>query len=137
MKQKRYAGILVRCNKRVLLCKRNNKGTLPGEWSLPGGSLEEGENPAEGAIREFYEETHQKVQYPINLCGMIERHTRDGKKVKGMMYVFCMDSPEEIIPDLENALDGDEHVDFGYFSLDNLPNPLGDRLKNIIETILK
>jgi len=78
MKQKRYAGILVRNKNRVLLCKRNNKGALPGEWSLPGGSLEEGENPADGAMREFFEETHHHANNPINLCGMIERHTRDG-----------------------------------------------------------
>lgn len=137
MKQKRYAGILVRHNNKVLLCKRNNKGTLPGEWSLPGGSLEEGENPAEGAMREFFEETHHEVNKPINLCGMIERYTRDGQKIKGLMYVFCMDSDEEIHPDLENAKDGDEHTDYGYFGLEDLPNPLGDKLKKIIETILK
>jgi len=53
------------------------------------------------------------------------------------MYVFCMDSEDEIHPDLENAMDGDEHTDYGYFGLDNLPDPLGEKLKKIIETILK
>lgn len=137
MKQKRYAGVLVRVNNKVLLCKRNNKGTLPGEWSVPGGSLEEGENPVDGAMREFYEETHQHIEFQLNLCGMIERYTRDGKRIKGLMYVFCMDSPEEIHPDLENAMDGDEHTDYGYFGVDNLPTPLGDKLKEIIKTVLK
>jgi len=73
----------------------------------------------------------------LNLCGMIERYTRDGKKVKGLMYVFCMDSQEEIHPDLENAMDGDEHVGYGYFGLNNLPTPLGEKLKDIIKIVLK
>jgi ADP-ribose pyrophosphatase YjhB (NUDIX family) len=136
MKQKRYAGVLVRVGNKVLLCKRNNKGTLPGEWSVPGGSAEEGENPVDGAMREFHEETNNHIEFPLNLCGMIERYTRDGKRIKGLMYVFCMDSPEEIHPDLENAMDGDEHVDYGYFGLDNLPTPLGEKLKEIIKVVL-
>ena len=85
---------------------------------MPGGSLEEGENPVDGAMREFYEETHQHIEFQLNLCGMIERYTRDGKRIKGLMYVFCMDSPEEIHPDLENAMDGDEHTDYGYFGVE-------------------
>jgi 8-oxo-dGTP pyrophosphatase MutT (NUDIX family) len=134
---KRYSGIMVRHKGRVLLAKRNNKGSLPGEWSVFGGSLEEGENPGEGAIREFYEETNVKATNEINLCGMIERYTRDGQRVKGMMYVFCMDSDTIIKPDLDNAKDGDEHTTWGYFDLNMLPTPLNPKLKEIIEIVLK
>jgi len=137
MKQKRYAGIIVRNNNKVLLCKRNNKGTRPGEWSIPGGNLNEGENPAEGAMREFYEETHHEVSNEINLVGVIERYTRDGSKLKGMMYVFLMDENEELHPDLENASDGDEHTECGYFGVNELPSPIGEKMKSLIEIILK
>ena len=40
---KRYVGVLVKHNDSVLLCKRNNKGSLPGVWSIPAGKLEDGE----------------------------------------------------------------------------------------------
>lgn len=40
----------------VLLIQR---GTAPrkGEWSIPGGRIEEGESEAQAALRELYEET--------------------------------------------------------------------------------
>jgi len=35
------------------------RGTAPrkGEWSIPGGRIEEGESEAQAALRELYEET--------------------------------------------------------------------------------
>ena len=68
---KRYAGILVKCGDEVLLCKRNNNGDLPGQWSIPCGHLEEDESPKEGSMREFYEETNLKAKDDIKLVGMI------------------------------------------------------------------
>jgi len=136
MKKKRYTGLLVKCKNKVLLCKRNNSGTLPGEWSVPGGHLEKNETPIDGVVREFYEETNHKVNSPINLCGMIKRHTRDGQNVKGLMYTFLMEIDEEINPDLEKAMDGSEHTECGYFTYDELPSPIGSQLKKLIKTIL-
>ena len=37
---KRYSGVIVKCGDEVLLCKRNAKDSLPGQWSIPGGNLE-------------------------------------------------------------------------------------------------
>jgi mutator protein MutT len=54
---KRYVGVLVKVGEEVLLCKRNSKGSLPGEWSIPAGSIEEGESPEQAALREVQEET--------------------------------------------------------------------------------
>lgn len=53
-----YAGvILLDADKRVALQLRNEDRALnPGMWSVFGGHLEEGENPAEGALREIEEE---------------------------------------------------------------------------------
>jgi predicted NUDIX family NTP pyrophosphohydrolase len=53
MFKKRYAGVLVKCNDKVLLCKRNNHGSFPGMWSIPCGRMEEGEEPMEASKREF------------------------------------------------------------------------------------
>lgn len=136
MKLKKYAGLIVKSNNKVLLCKRNNEGSLPGEWSVPGGKLEKGETPLEGIEREYYEETNNKVTSPLNLCGILDRHTRDGKNLKGVMYTFYTEIDEEILPDLENAKDGSEHTECGYFSVDDIPSPIQNDLKDLIKKIL-
>ncbi len=42
----------------VLILKRSKKDdVLPEYWDIPGGTLEDGEDPAHGAIRETEEET--------------------------------------------------------------------------------
>lgn len=46
-------GIIVRWNGLILLCKRTDNGL----WGLPGGGIEDGEEPLDAAIRELREET--------------------------------------------------------------------------------
>lgn len=137
MKQKRYAGVLVKSKDKVLLCKRSAQAAMSGEWSMPSGKINEGETPIDGAAREFFEETNIKVTNPLTFCGMIKRYTRDGKNVKGLMYTFLMESEEELNPDLENAMDGDEHTECGYFTKDSLPTPIGDQTRDLIITVLE
>ena len=139
MEKKRYVGVMVKCKDKVLLCKRNNLGSFPGMWSIPGGKLEENETPMEGAKREFLEETDTNINdKEITFIGLIPRHTRDGKKVKGLMYVYLLEVEEPIIPDLVNAIDGEEHTDSGYFTLDEIkPETSGDYFHRLAEIILK
>lgn len=134
---KRYAGIIVRCNNKVLLCKRNSDTSLPGFWSCPAGSVEEDENPKDGAIREFMEETDLPVVGDIEFAAMIKRYNRDGTKVKGMMYCYLMDIEEEMFPDLKKAEDGDEHTECGYFGKDDLPSPMTTQFNKLLNIILK
>jgi 8-oxo-dGTP pyrophosphatase MutT (NUDIX family) len=134
---KKYAGILVRCKNQVLLCKRNNEGTLPGFWSCPGGKMEPGESSKEAAIREFIEETDLPIYGDLTFIGAIKRYARDGSLVKGLMHCYLLDVDEEIYPDLDRAIDGDEHTKCGYFPLNHLPNPTTDQLKKLINLILK
>ena len=133
---KRYGGILVKCGKEVLLCKRNYEGSLPGVWSIPAGKLGKRENPAAGALREFFEETNLVLNDEINLVGFINRISRDGKIVKGLFYVFMTQVDEKIYPDLENAVDGSEHTECGYFDINNLPLEKNDQLYKLIKNIL-
>jgi 8-oxo-dGTP diphosphatase len=120
-KNKRFSGILVKCNDKVLLCKRSDDNTLPGVWSIPGGGIEDGESPEQAARREFYEETNHKVSGDLNLIGFIDRFNKDGSFLKGFMYVYSLEVNEEIYPDLEGAKDGGEHTECGYFGVDDLP----------------
>ena len=139
MENKRYVGVMVKCKDKVLLCKRNNLGSFPGMWSIPGGKLEENETPMDGAKREFLEETDVNINdKEVTFIGLIPRHTRDGKKVKGLMYVYLLEVEEPIIPDLVNAIDGEEHTDSGYFTLDEIkPETSGDYFHRLAEIILE
>lgn len=50
--------LVVRPDRRVLVLKRSiTDERRPGEWDFPGGGVEPGESPNEGAVRELYEET--------------------------------------------------------------------------------
>jgi ADP-ribose pyrophosphatase YjhB (NUDIX family) len=134
---KKYAGIIVRCKDRVLLCKRNNEGSLPGYWSCPGGKMEQGETPKEAAIREFMEETDLPIYGDINFAAAIKRYTRDGQNVKGLMYCYLIDVEEEIYPNLDTAIDGEEHTECGYFTKDELPTPTTEQFNKLLNIILK
>ena len=137
MQPKRYVGVLVKSKDKVLLCKRNNQGSLPGEWSVPAGKVNQDESTIDGARREFFEETGIDIDdKELNLIGVIKRYNRDGEKIKGLMYVYQLDSDKKLNPDLENALDGEEHTECGYFGIDDLPEPIGEQLKKLIKIIL-
>jgi ADP-ribose pyrophosphatase YjhB (NUDIX family) len=139
MDKKRYTGVIVKHKDKILLCKRNNQGSFPGMWSIPGGKLEEGETTQEGAKREFFEETAVDISNEeLTFVGMIPRHTRDGKKIKGLMYVYLLNVDNPIHPDLVNAIDGEEHTECSYFSIDEITEEKsGEYLHKLDEIILQ
>lgn len=58
--------LIVNAKREILLIRRSEtEDVLPGLWDIPGGTLEDGEDPKEGAIREVKEETSLEVK---NLC---------------------------------------------------------------------
>jgi ADP-ribose pyrophosphatase YjhB (NUDIX family) len=135
---KRYSGVLVKHKNKVLLCKRSKEETLPGQWSIPSGKIESGEIPLEAALREFKEETDIQLPKKLDLIGLINKYKQDGKTKRGLIFVYYLESKKELIPDLENAQDGFEHSECGYFSLENLPlNKNNTQLEKIIKKVLK
>jgi ADP-ribose pyrophosphatase YjhB (NUDIX family) len=138
MDKKRYVGVAVKHQNKLLLCKRNNQGSFPGMWSIPGGKLEENETTQEGAKREFFEETSLNINdVELTFVGLIPRHTRDGKKVKGFMYVYLLNTESPMYPDLVNAIDGEEHTECGYFPIEEIkPETSGEYLYKLAEIIL-
>ena len=134
----RFAGIIIKCGDEVLLGKRNTHKSLPGEWSIPAGHLHKKEHPMDAAIRETFEETNIKIDGKLKLVGFINRHNREGKKSKGLMYVFLYDTDEKLLPNLKKAKDGEEHSEMEYFTLENLPFDKKDgQLAKLITRILK
>lgn len=139
MDKKRYTGVIVKSGNKCLLCKRNSQGSFPGMWSIPGGKLEDNEETKDGAKREFFEETsHDISNQELDFVGVVPRHTRDGKKIKGMMYVYQLNSEDEIHPDLENAIDGDEHSECDYFTAEQIdPMKTGKVLSKMLKLVLE
>ena len=134
---KRYAGVIVKCKDKVLLCKRASMSELPGFWSLPAGKVDKTENAMLGAKREFFEETNISLDdKDIELVGFINRTNRDGSRVKGLMYVFLLRVDEKVYPDLDSASDGEEHTECGYFGIDELPEPMDEQFKKLLINIL-
>ena len=134
---KKSAGVIVKSGNKCLLCKRSNVETYSGEWSIPGGKVEPGEEIIDAANREFYEETNKTLTGELEFIGVMSRMNRKGTKISSMMYVFLIDVDKPIHPDLENAEYGEEHSECGYFSINNLPEPLAENLKEHLINVLK
>lgn len=138
MKEKKFASVLIKHNDAVLLCKRSPwHVSRAGEWSIPGGSIENGETPIDAAVRELEEETNIFPKSALNLIDIINTSNKDGEAKTGTMYIFLMETDEKISPDLTFANDGFEHTEWGYFTINDLPSPLGKDLKKIIQKLLK
>ena len=65
---------------RALLIRRGSE-PLKGEWSIPGGMLELGEELADGVRRELKEETGLEVE-PLECILVFDRIMREGERVK-------------------------------------------------------
>ena len=65
---------------RALLVRRG-KEPLKGEWSIPGGMLELGEELTEGVRRELKEETGVDAE-PLECILVFDRIQREGRRVK-------------------------------------------------------
>jgi 8-oxo-dGTP pyrophosphatase MutT (NUDIX family) len=136
---RKYVGILVKHKEEFLLCKRSPKTkSLPGMWSIPAGKLEVYESTHEGAKREFFEETNISIiNKKIRILDIIDRYSRDGSRINGQFYVFLLESPDRLVPDLVNAIDGDEHTECGYFIVEELDGlNIDDKLKNMIKSLV-
>ena len=136
-KIKKWAGVILKHNDEVLMCKRSPEKSMPNTWSIPSGKIEDGETPGVAAIREFKEETDIDIDSKIEFIGFVNKFKQDGTK-KGHMFVFLKETNKKILPDLETAKDGFEHTECKYFKLDELPDEKNnEELINIIKKVLK
>lgn len=135
--KKSYAGVAVKHKNKILFCKRSSKVDYPGVWSIPGGTMEEGESPIQTARREFFEEMAVDIDNEtLTKVGVIPRYSRDGKKLKGQMHVFETEPIEKLIPDLSIAIDGEEHTECGYYTIEEMPpSKIGENLYNLLKNM--
>jgi len=130
---KRYSGVVVKNGDKILLCKRSPNESLPNEWSIPSGGIENGETPKEAALREFYEETNIKLKDDLKIVDIFNMYKKDNETKKGLMYVFLYETKENLNPDIKKAKDGHEHSKCGYFTKET--NPIGSRNKEFRKII--
>jgi len=72
-------GVVIRGGS-VLLIRRGRE-PLKGQWSIPGGLLELGEELAAGVRRELKEETGLEVE-PLDTLAVFDRIFREGSRVR-------------------------------------------------------
>jgi hypothetical protein len=101
-------------DEKILWMKRTKDDT----WGFPGGHVEEGESPIEGAIRESREETMHVPQTGINLI------YEDGK----VRLFGCNDG--KFKPELN-----DEHSDYVWATIEDAPEPFFPKIDGDEEEI--
>jgi len=127
--------LIVKCKDQFLLCKRSiEQNDLPGYWSCPGGYVEVGEDPAYTAYREFREETNISITGNIKKVGKTKIKNYLGK-TSGKIHFYLYEDEDYVYPQLDYAIDGKEHSRCGYFKKNDLPFPITNELKEILEKL--
>lgn len=111
-------GVLYYWYDKVLLCL----GSRSGKWNVPKGHIQIGEDPLDGSVREFTEET----QIILNDIPKLE-NTYD-KDNGGKFYLYVLKGNTKFIPRINH-----EHIDWGYFDVNDLPDSTDDWVKETIE----
>lgn len=125
-----FSGVLIKCKNKVLLCKRREDipdTALPDYWSVPAGYVEPEEEIKQAAIRETLEET--KIELDVSSVKFLAAWPAHGG---GVFYDYVAEIEEELEPTID-----EEHSDWGYFSINDLPSPITKELQNDILTVLK
>ena len=120
----KLAGVLVKYGEEVLLLKRTNDGL----WAMPGGHVDRDELPINGAIRELLEETGISVSK-----GDLKLLSRVLNKEYSIYSSYLYETNKRIEPSKLN----DEHSEWGYFVVDNLPQPMMPAAEKEVRRILE
>jgi 8-oxo-dGTP pyrophosphatase MutT (NUDIX family) len=126
------SAVIFNDNKQVLLTRRSDNG----QWCLPGGAMEPGENVAEACAREVWEETGLQIDV-LRLIGIYSDPHRvivypDGNKIHIVALSF-----EAKATGGELGL-SNETTEFGYFSLEEAMQMdiIGNHLERVHDALL-
>jgi 8-oxo-dGTP diphosphatase len=102
--------VIYNAERKVLIIKRAKvNDVLPEYWDIPGGTLEDGEDPAAGAIREAREETSLGIN---DLRLFFEHSNVDAAKNKQFVtLVFAAKYPGG-----EVTLNPEEHEEYAWIA---------------------
>lgn len=109
-KIKKTAGALIKKDGKFLLLKRANTKIFNNYWAVPGGKIENDENPEEAIKREIREETNLDFK-PIFFKIYHEDFPRFNWKAKVRIFYGEFTGTVEM---------NEESSEFGWFSLDEI-----------------
>lgn len=132
--KKSAAGIAFICKDdgTIFLCKRSQKSSFPGTWSIPGGKIEAGESQIDAAIREIIEELGSTPD--PNHCEVIDADIFDIPSFNYTTFVINISGhgKDSWKPKLNN-----EHDYFKWFNINNLPRNLHPGARKSSKKIIK
>ncbi len=121
------ADLIIRSDEKIVLVKRGIE-PFEGQWCIPGGHVEHGEQVKDAAIREAKEETGLDVDLTATL-DVYDAPDRDPRgPVVSIVFEARTDQRE-----LSAATDASEAR---WFDLDNLPDEMGFDHRQILEDYL-
>lgn len=131
-------GIMILRDSKVLLGKRHSDpkkagSALHGEgtWTMPGGKLDFQEELEECAFRETFEETGIKInKNKLEIISLTNNIVEDAHFVT--IGFLCRDFDGE-----PKIMEPDEIVEWEWFSLDKLPQPIFLPSKGVLENYFK
>lgn len=114
---------IVRDGKLLTIKRRSNDVHKPGEWDIPGGRLEFGENPLTGVKRESLEEVGMTVDPVMPIA--VQHFTRDDGQQITMIIFWCQTADRDVTL-------SEEHTDFQWLPVSN-PSQFSDWIRPIVE----
>ena len=115
--------------KNILLLKRHNTGYEDGNYSVPAGHIEPGENAIQAMIRETFEETKVKLnEKQLKFCHIVDRFDKkipesrldfffksnnwngdptngEPSKCSQLLWVEINNLPKKVIPYIKQAVE--------------------------------
>ena len=121
---RQLAGVLVKYESEILLLKRTDNGL----WAMPGGHVDKNEKPIDGAIRELSEETGIPAsKSDLKLVSKVLN------KKYSIYSSYLYETNIKLVPERLN----NEHSEWGYFSVDNLPQPMMPEAEKEVRRVLE
>lgn len=93
-----------------------------GTWSVPGGWVDRGEDPATTITREVWEEVGLTISYPLFKGYTFDHHPEGIEDV--CLWFWALDWSGTI------RLNPDRQAEWGWFNWTNIPTPLFHAFKN-------
>jgi 8-oxo-dGTP diphosphatase len=115
--QEVVVGALVRDGRVLLAHRRPDKRAYPDVWELPGGVVEAGESELGALARELHEELGVRMETgsASHLCRLTVAPAGGPVLLSAWLVRDWQGEPANVA--------AEEHVDIGWFGLDELPPP--------------
>ena len=118
--------VILQGNNILLLKRRSNDVHKPNTWDIPGGRLNNGENPYEGLKRETKEETGLDIDIVIPID--VHHFIRDDEQKITMIIFVCKTKSKQILL-------SEEHQEYIWIDLFAQSNLFPEWMHGVIEKI--